>query len=424
LNVLVSALACSPTLGSEALVAYRAIEALGEQFHLEAVTSAGMQTPQRVGTHLIRVGLEEPNDVAPASLLAYELRQRLVVRRLLRNSQFDVLHRVTPSGYKDSLLAIPTIPLILGPLLDSDPPPESFKAIFRPRLTRQLSLRAWRQRIANGLARRIFERCSTSAQLLQRAALILVGTEVTRRKLPEQLRARCRRITYAGVEHDRFTPPVVRYPTKLPQLLFAGRLVPYKGVELLLRAAAIARQRCAFRLAIVGKGFPPYVQYCRELVLNLKLADSVKFVEHVPRNDLAEMYQQADIFCMPSIEKYGIAILEAMSSGCAVLVADANGPGEIVQPGTGMKVSLEEPEQFLHDYADRIVELAEDASLRRQLGEAAREHVIRHHDWTRIGESLREEYAELACNSPAQTPRTATLCGPDSPSIQRKSAIE
>jgi glycosyltransferase involved in cell wall biosynthesis len=140
------------------------------------------------------------------------------------------------------------------------------------------------------------------------------------------------------------------------------------------------------------------------------LGDLVTFVEHVPRDQLVEMYRATDIFCMPSIEKYGIAILEAMSSGCAVLVADANGPGEIVQPGSGVKVLLEHPEQFIRDYADRIAQLVGDTALRRRLGGEAREHVTRHHDWKRIGNALRGIYAEIASN-PTQQPASApTLC--------------
>jgi len=409
-KVLISALACSPSLGSEALVAYRAVEALREQHCVETVTSAGMQTPRGVSAHLIGVRLEEPNDVAPASLLAYEMRQRSLVKRLIRESQSDVLHRLTPSGYKASLLAVPTIPLVLGPVLDSDPPPDSFKAIFSPRLGRQFSLSAARQRLANGVARRVFRRFDTSAQLLQNAALILVGTEVTHRKLPQQLRARSRKITYAGVEHDRFTPPVARRLPRVPELLFVGRLVPYKGVELLLRAAAVARQRCSFRLTIVGRGFPPYVRYCRKLVADLKLGDLVMFVENVPRDHLVGMYQKADIFCMPSIETYGVAILEAMSSGCAVLVADANGPGEIVQLGTGLKVPLEHPDQFINEYAARIIQLVGDPAQRRQLGEQARDHVMRHHDWKCIGDSLRNIYAALFRAPTLEADRQGTLC--------------
>ncbi len=59
----------------------------------------------------------------------------------------------------------------------------------------------------------------------------------------------------------------------------------------------------------------------------LQLTPMVTFTDHQPREVLQELYREADVFCMPSIETYGIAILEAMSSGCVPLVSDLNGPG-------------------------------------------------------------------------------------------------
>ncbi|HEV8071801.1 MAG TPA: glycosyltransferase family 4 protein [Planctomycetaceae bacterium] len=415
MKVLASALACSPALGSESLVAYQALQALSENFQTECITSAAMRPPNGVRSCSIDVQFDEPNDVGPAQLLSYEYRQRSLVDRLLRESRYDILHRMTPSGNKQSLLKVPPVPLVLGPLLRSDPPPPAFTSIFSPRLPDAFSPSAIRRRFANGVSRRLLEWFSTAEELLENAALILVGTEVTRRKLPERLQSRCRLLTYAGVEHDRFMPPSGRRSGKPPQLLFAGRLVPYKGIELLLRAAAVARKRSRFQLTIVGRGFPPYERYYRELAAKLRLTDSLTFLEHVPREDLVAMYQAADVFCMPSIETYGVAILEAMSSGCAGIVADANGPGEIVQPGTGVKVRLETPEQFVNDYANEIVRLVEDGAFRRQLGERAREHVLRHHDWARIRTSLLEIYREVFFPSsaskgasPAPTPVGST----------------
>jgi glycosyltransferase involved in cell wall biosynthesis len=72
-----------------------------------------------------------------------------------------------------------------------------------------------------------------------------------------------------------------------------------------------------------------------------------------------------------------------------------NGPGEIVQPGTGLKVPLETPEQFVATYAERIVELVEDARLRVALGETARDHVVRVHDWKRIELAILKIYDEI-----------------------------
>jgi glycosyltransferase involved in cell wall biosynthesis len=183
---------------------------------------------------------------------------------------------------------------------------------------------------------------------------------------------------------------------RVPQLLFVGRVVPYKGVELLLRAAAVAKRGgLNFELKIVGRATPICYRYFTRLANQLGLTECVSFVVDRPRSELTELYQNADVFCMPSTETYGIAILEAMSCGCAVLVSDINGPGEIVRPGTGLKVPLETPDQFIEEYASRIIQLVEDPQLREELGMSAREHVVHEHDWIRIQSRFLEIYDEV-----------------------------
>src|SRR5215469_12716798 len=141
LKILVSSLACSSGAGSEALVGFRMAQALAERFKTEVVTSAGMEAAPGLTTHRIGVRFDDPNDVAPGQLLRFELAERLLFRRLLRRGRFDLLHRVTPSGHKASLLARCRIPLILGPVLGADPPPQSFQAVFQPAMPRSYSPR-------------------------------------------------------------------------------------------------------------------------------------------------------------------------------------------------------------------------------------------------------------------------------------------
>jgi glycosyltransferase involved in cell wall biosynthesis len=316
------------------------------------------------------------------------------VKTLLRRQAFDVVHRVTPSGWKDSLLPIPSIPLVLGPVLGTEPISESFLPFFRPSLKGGYSPLAIATRFRNGIARRIFQRDSTLEQLIDHATLILIGTRVTQRTLPAHVHYRTRWLPYAGVEHELFLPPRTRRANRVPQLLFVGRLVPYKGLELLLYAAAQAKRRSRFRLTIVGGGSDVYRGYCQELAGRLGLTSLLTFIPEQPRSELVRFYQAADVFCLPSIETYGIAILEAMSSGCAVLVSDCNGPAEIVCDGTGLKVPLENPDQFINAYAERIIQLVEDASLRDDLGQTARERVRRIHDWPTIQSRLLQIYDE------------------------------
>lgn len=347
-----------------------------------------MQAPPDVEMYKVPVRFCDPNDVPPGELLDYEKYQVRKVKQLLDQQKFDLFHRVTPSGYKASLLPVPSMPLVLGPVLGADPFPDSFESIFRPRFASSHSLRSLVTRFYNCRARRRFERHDTLPKLLERAALILVGTSVTLRRLPVHFHPRCRLITYSGVEHEMFRPPATKHRNQLAQLLFVGRMVPYKGLELLIRAAAIAKKRCKFELKIVGGGNLRYARFCKEIATRLGLGKSIAFLDTLPRKSLLSFYQSADLFCMPSIETYGVAILEAMSCGCAVLASDFNGPGEIVPSSVGLKVPLEHPEQFINEYAERIIQLIEDTELRNALGQRAREHVVQFHDWSQIQSQL------------------------------------
>jgi glycosyltransferase involved in cell wall biosynthesis len=366
-----------------------------------------MAPPRSASNHVIPVRFREPNDASPWQMMRYERRQRAMVNDLLRSGQFDLVHRVTPSGIKGSLLLPPPpLPHVLGPILFSGPHPPSFDEFFRPQLPREKSIRATIRRLQNGIARRAFDSQSTLNALIDSAAAILVGSPTTLKQLTPRVHPRCREITYAGVENHIFHPPKNKRTNRVPTLIFVGRLMPYKGPELLLRAAAIALRSCRFALKFVGAGESTYRKYCEQLAQSLGLSSNVEFLDGRPRASLAEFYRSADVFCMPSIETYGLAILEAMSSGCAVVVSDINGPGDIVQPGTGVKVPLQSPDQFLSELAARIVELLENAPLRHDLGDAARDHVIRHHDWKQIQSRLLEICEQTFNQRPPASPKT------------------
>lgn len=233
---------------------------------------------------------------------------------------------------------------------------------------------------------------------MHQARRILVGTRTALRHVPEPLREKCRLVTYSGVEHEVFVPPPARPVKDTLRLLFVGRLIPYKGVELLLRAVEIAARRCSIRLDIAGGADAGYKEFLLRLVHELNLESSVNFLAPVPRDQLLSLYQQADVFCFPTLcDTYGIALLEAMSCGCAVLVSDVAGAGEIVNGENGLKVRLNTPDEYIREYAEKIVALAQNHELRASLGDAARRFILREHDWGRIGSQVLAIYDELEC---------------------------
>lgn len=395
-NLVVSSLACSNERGSESLVAYRLLEHIQKLASPTCITSSAMKAPEGCKQIQIDVPCGDPNDVAPWDMLQFERKQLKHLKRLASHEKIDCFHRLTPSGVKETLLSKVAPTIIVGPVLLGQTPPASFQPIFSPRISDSLSFPERVRRLKNGLARRYFSRFSTLSAFHEQADLIFAGTQITYDLMPVALQKKCRVVSYAGVESEVFTPPLRdRKQHRTTRLLYVGRLIAYKGVELLLRSFALARKRCNLALDLVGGGNQRYLNYCKAIVARLGIADFVTF--HSPRNraDLVDAYRGADIFCLPSTETYGLALLEAMSCGCAVLVADFNGPGEIVPIDAGVKVPLIDIDQFTSAYAERMVELAASSSQRIKLGAIAREHVVKKHNWSGIAQQIIEGYQSL-----------------------------
>src|SRR5262249_58787615 len=126
----------------------------------------------------------------------------------------------------------------------------------------------------------------------------------------------------------------------------------------------------------------------------------VSYLPAMPGHQLPILYARAGVFCFPSLcDSYGIALLGAMSCGCAVLVSDVAGAGEIVNGENGLKVRLDAPDEYIREYAEKIVALAQNHELRAGLGETARRFILREHDWGRIGAQVLAVYDELGLNT-------------------------
>jgi glycosyltransferase involved in cell wall biosynthesis len=116
-----------------------------------------------------------------------------------------------------------------------------------------------------------------------------------------------------------------RHPVAAPgfTVLFVGRLYRRKRVHVLLRAAAIAREKIPeLEFRIVGNG--PCAARLRALARELKLDGTVTWLGDVSRSALAEEYNRAAVFCLPSVQEgFGIVLLEAMAAGRAVIASRA-----------------------------------------------------------------------------------------------------
>jgi glycosyltransferase involved in cell wall biosynthesis len=155
-------------------------------------------------------------------------------------------------------------------------------------------------------------------------------------------------------------------------LICVSRLGAEKGFEFL---AEVARELDArglnFKLHIVGGNRNAAVEEeIKDSFAELAQKGRVVFAGFLVGEELATAYASADIFLHCSItETFGLVVLESMASGVPVVARDEGGPSDIVQDG---KTGFLTPPDDLDAFVNKVVLLAEDASLRRQFQQDAR----------------------------------------------------
>jgi glycosyltransferase involved in cell wall biosynthesis len=185
---------------------------------------------------------------------------------------------------------------------------------------------------------------------------------------------------------NRFAHPLEKI------VLFVGRLVREKGVQVLLEAAPSILSACPeAKLVVVGEG--PLKPELTARATALGIGPKVYFTGYVDDETLLKLYQCAAVAVFPSLyEPFGIVALEAMLTGTPVVVSDTGGLAEIVRHAeTGLKAipgnSFSLANQIT--YALRHPERAQEMANR------ARELVRRLYNWPTVASLTLQVYQEV-----------------------------
>lgn len=197
-----------------------------------------------------------------------------------------------------------------------------------------------------------------------------------------------------GIDPARFRPDGPA--RQADYLLFVGRLVPYKGLEVLLEAMAIART--GLPLVVVGDG--PLRQPLEEQARRLRV--DVQFLGHAPDDALPALYRGARLTVLPSVnqqEAFGIALAESMACGTPVLASALPGVAEVAKVG-----GLVAPPGDAKALAHQLTLALEPGRLPRGAGLAAEAHAL--YSWDAVTDRLVEVYRHVLDG------RQATLARP------------
>ena len=135
---------------------------------------------------------------------------------------------------------------------------------------------------------------------------------------------------------------------------FAGKLIPSKGVDELIHAAALLPRARAWSVTVVGDG--PLLPGLRALVAELDLCDRVTFHGFANTTEMPKLLAGFDVVVVPSrLDMRVLVTIEAMAAGAALIVSDATavwGPGDLVEDGvTGLVYRSGEPTMLARQLA-------------------------------------------------------------------------
>jgi glycosyltransferase involved in cell wall biosynthesis len=166
-------------------------------------------------------------------------------------------------------------------------------------------------------------------------------------------------------------------------LLFVGRLVPEKGLDVLIKALPIILSKGVnAKIVVVGEG-PQRDEYQR-LANDHGLGNKILFTGHIDDWTLRALYRVADVAIVPSrFEPFGIVALEAMAAHCPLVASSIGGLDEIVDhEGTGLKVPPNNPEAL----AWGILRIIRDVGFKDWIVNNAYQKCLWNYNWDKIAE--------------------------------------
>lgn len=176
-----------------------------------------------------------------------------------------------------------------------------------------------------------------------------------------------------------------------PVILFVGRLDPFKGPDLLLRAAAMMEEDA--QIVIVGGKLTgdPYLQQLRVLSAELKLSSHIRFLGARPQQELPMIYSAANITAMPSYhESFGMAAVESLACGTPVVATRAGGLTTVVRHGeTGYLVP-----RCPGFFAERLDTLLREPTLLEQMCRSARPSILQF-SWKSVASQVSDLYDDV-----------------------------
>lgn len=412
-RVLLIAEACNPAWVSVPLVGFNLYNALREQADLTLVTQIRNQPAlqRRMDDDPDIVYINSEKLAAPfyhlgriltlgrslgwttrqaVNFIPYLYFEKIVFRRFrdaLARGEYDLIHRITPLSptYASPLASWTDVPFVLGPLNGGLPWPQGTNR------TR------WAEMEWLSHFRGAYRFMPYARSMYRRAARVIAASKHTLNALPYGAKQRATYIPENAIDPAIFNAEGRPAPSTINpfRILFVGRLVPYKGADVVLEAFATSpalRERA--EVVFVGDG--PQAGTLRRDAERHGVTENVTFTGQLPQDAVVKQCQNASVFAFPSLREFGGGVvLEAMACGLPSVILDYGGPAELLPDDAGVKLAMTPRPQRVQDLRAALERLAAHPQRLDAMSQAGIDHVAGHFTWAQKARQIRGIYDEI-----------------------------
>jgi glycosyltransferase involved in cell wall biosynthesis len=353
-----------------------------------AIDTEALAGPMHTLASALRMGKGRGWTMTTAiSGLVYPYFERKVWQRFgadIRGGRFDIVHRVTPLTPTAvspiaAKCAAAGVPFVLGPLNGGVPWPPGFDGARRQE-------REWLSYV-----RGLYRIKPGRRRMLRSASAVIAGSRHTATEIPARFQEKVVYLPENAIDPLRFGKCAAQNVSGPLRACFIGRLVPYKGPDMLIEAAAPALRAGRLHLDILGDG--PMRTDLEELAARKGVSEAVTFHGNVPHAQVQDIAVGANLLTFPSIREFGGGVvLEAMALGVVPLIVDYAGPGELVTEGTGHKVPIGTRAEIVAAFARKLEDILDDPAHLPEMGARARGRVRSAFTWTAKAAQVHQVY--------------------------------
>lgn len=322
-----------------------------------------------------------------------QILQRRMAKKIIRQHRIDLIHQPTPVSPKTpSFIFGLGIPVIIGPMNGGMQMPAGYSERIDGKFYTKLFMK---------IGRGVSEIANVVVPGKYFAETLLVANERTRSSLPFLHSKNVYQLVENGVDPNLFEAIQENSDEENIRICYMGRLVNWKGVDILLKSFA-RFNNCNLSLHIIGGGVEK--KQLQSLSKQLGIDKKVTFYGFKPQHECAILLNKMSFMVLPSLyECGGAVVLEAMSKGLPVIASNWGGPADYLDSNTGLLVDPQGGEKlFLEKLTLAIDTYIAKPELRKTHAKNAKSRVMKYFSWEKKAREIIRIYENTRTASPIQ----------------------